>query len=237
MSYCTVNFMVALLPKVITIGNSNVTSPVLNQPGTAHTIDIRTAQLFINFASQEIDARLSTVYVVPLKRVKIHEEDLTSDCQSGTKVVYVADNGAYRAGCLVRLGDNSSSEVNEVDVLSDDMSSITEVALVKSTGRNFTRSNESILSMVAIPDPIPLVCARMAVAAIIDKQFIAEQNPDVSNYGKSQRTLASAAMDEVMAGAIRLNGQEYVGRRFVRIQLRDTMNTSAETQRGSGKEA
>jgi hypothetical protein len=34
-----------------------------------------------------------------------------------------------------------------------------------------------------------------------------------------------------------LNGQEFVGRRFVRMQLRDTMNTSAEVQRGGGKES
>ena len=96
MSYCTVNFMRALLPKPITIGNQNITTPTLNAPGTTATIDVRTAQLFINFASQEIDARLSAVYVVPLKRVKTHEADLTSDCRAGDRKVNVADNGAFR---------------------------------------------------------------------------------------------------------------------------------------------
>jgi len=64
--------MRALLPKVITIGDENVTTEVLNKPGTTATIDIRTAQMYINFASQEIDSRLSTIYVCPLKRVKMH---------------------------------------------------------------------------------------------------------------------------------------------------------------------
>ena len=237
MSYCTINFMRALLPKSITIGNDNVTTPVLNKPGNTATIDNRTAQLLINFSSQEIDARLSAIYVVPLKRVKTHEEDLTSDCKSGDKVVYVGDNGAYRAGCLVRIGDNTGSEVNEVDLLPDEVASIDTVALVKPVTRNFTRGGNSIMSLVAFPDPIPLACARMAVAAIIDKMFVAEQDPDVSNYGKNQRTLASAALDEVMAGTIRLHGQEFVGRRFVRTQLRDTMNVSGEIQRGGGKES
>jgi len=236
MSYCTVNFMRALLPKQITIGTQNVTTPTINAPSTTATIDTRTAQLFINFASQEIDARLSTIYVVPLKRVKVHEEDLTSDCRQGDKRVYVADNGAFRAGCLVRIGDDAGSEVNEVDVLPEDATTISEVALLKAVGRNFTRGANSILSLVAFPDPIPVACARMAVAAIIDKQFVAEQNPDVSEYGKRQRTLAAAALDEVMAGTIRLNGQEFVGRRFVRTQLRDTMSVSTEVQRGGGKE-
>lgn len=235
MSYCTINFMRALLPKPITIGNDNVTTPVLNKPGTTATIDIRTAQIFINFASQEIDARLSAIYVVPLKRVKTHEEDLTSDCRTGDKKVYISDNGAFRAGCLARLGDDNGSEVNEVDILPDDAYSIGEVALLRPISRNFSKSG-TILSLVAFPDPIPLACARMAVAAIIDKQFVAEQSPDVSDYGKKQRTLAAAALDEVMAGTIRLHGQEFVGRRFVRTQLRDTTNVSGEIQRGGGKE-
>ena len=228
--------MRALLPKVITIGNDNVTTPVLNKPGTTATIDTRTAQLFINFASQEIDARLSTVYLVPLKKIKTHEQDLTSDCKAGSQLVRIEDNSAFKAGCLVRLSDVNGSEINEVDILSDEAYSLTEVTLIKKTSRHYTRGNSSILGLIAFPDPIPLVCARMAVAAIIDKQFVAEQNPDVSNYGKAQRTQAAAAMDEIMAGAIRLNGQEFVGRRFVRTQLWDTHKTSAEVQRGGGKE-
>src|ERR1035437_7916609 len=124
MAYCQIKFLFALLPKTVTVGDSNVTSPLLNKPGTAATIDTRTAQLFINFASQEIDARLSTVYLIPLKRVKTCEEDLTSDCRAGTKSVMVADNGAFRAGCLVRLGDTAGSEINEVDLLPDDASAI-----------------------------------------------------------------------------------------------------------------
>lgn len=236
MSYCTVNFMRALLPKTITIGNENITTPVLSKPGTVNTIDTKTAQLYINFASQEIDSRLSTIYVVPLKRIKIREEDLIEDSRAGTKSVSVADNGAFRSGCLVRIGDLNGSEVNEVDLLPEEVSSINIVTLVNPLKRNYTRGQQSILSLVAYPDPVPLVCARMAVATIIDKLFVAEQDPDISQYGKSQRTLASNSLDEIMAGGIRLNGQDFVGRRFVRITLRDTMNTSAEIQRGSGKE-
>jgi len=228
--------MRSLLPKVITIGNNNVTTSVLNKPGTSATVDIRTAQMFINFASQEIDSRLSTIYVCPLQRVKIHEEYLTSDCKAGSLSIYIDDNSAYKAGCLVRIGDINGSEINEIDTLPEEAFLTSQVNLVNKTKRNFTLGKESILSLISVPDPIPIICARIAVASIIDKQFVAEQNPDVSNYGKTQRTLASASLDEIMAGAIRLNGQEFVGRRFVRMSLRDTHNTSAEIQRGGGKE-
>ena len=238
MSYCTIEFMRALLPKTITIGPNNVTTPTLSSPTLANTIDTRTAQLFINFASQEIDSRLSTVYVVPLHRIKVAKATIIQNCQKGGTALVVDDNGPFRAGCLVRIGDNSgsASEVNEVNILPDEAYSTTSLSLLSPVTRNFTVGNKSILSLIGYPDPIPLVCARIAVASIIDKQFVAEQNPDVSNYGKSQRTLASNALDELMAGTIRLNGQDFVGRRFVRTQVRDTMNTSAEIQRGSGKE-
>jgi hypothetical protein len=236
MSYCTVNYMRALLPKSITIGDTNVTTPVLNKPGASNTIDTRTAQLFINFASQEIDSRLSTVYVVPLKRIKTYEDLIPSDVKAGSTTIPVNDNGPFRAGELIRIGDLHNSELNEVNLIPDDLSTISSISVINAVKRNYTTGNESIVSVVSYPDPIPLVCARIAVAAVIDKMFVAEQNPDVSNYGKSQRTLASTVLDELMAGSVRLNGQDFVGRRFVRMQLRDTMNTSAEIQRGGGKE-
>jgi cell wall-associated NlpC family hydrolase len=40
---------------------------------------------------------------------------------------------------------------------------------MNSTGRNYTLGNQSIVSILVYPDPIPLVCARIAVATIIDK--------------------------------------------------------------------
>lgn len=237
MAYCTVNFMRAILPKTITIGETNVTTPVLNKPGTSNTIDTRTAQFYINFASQEIDSRLSTIYVVPLKRIKSVEMALSEDCQKGSKVIKVEDNGGFKSGILVRIGDLWNTEVNEVDRLPEEEYDVNTVTLMKATARNYTLGNQSIVSVIAYPDPIPLVCARIAVATVIDKLFVSEQDPDTSDYGKSLRTLASNNLDEIMAGSIRMNGQEHVGRRFVRTSLRDTMNTSAEVQRGSGKEA
>jgi len=237
MAYSQINLLCSLLPKTITIGDSNITSPSLNKPGAVNSITERQAQIYLQFAAQEIDARLSTIYLVPLKRFKVSEQDLTADCRSGVKSVKIADNGPFNAGCIVRISDTTGSEVNEVDALPNNAVDLNTIALMNGVTRNFTRGNESTISLVSYPDPIPIICARIAVATIIDRLFVAEQNPDVSSYGKTQRTLASASLDEIMAGAIRLNGQEFVGRRFVRMQLRDTMNTSAEVLRGGGKEA
>jgi len=237
MPYSTISYMQAILPKTISIGDDNITTATLSKPGSVNSITFRQAQIYLQFATQEIDARLSTVYLVPLKRFKVSEQDLTSDCRAGSKSITIADNGPFNAGCLVRIADNSRSEMNEVDLLPNDASDLNTLTLMKGLTRNFTRGNDSTVSLIAYPDPIPITCARIAVATIIDKLFVAEQNPDISSYGKTQRTLASASLDEIMAGSIRLNGQEFVGRRFVRMQLRDTMNTSAEVQRGGGKES
>lgn len=236
MAYCTVNFMRSILPKTITIGDTNITSPVVNKPGPTNTIDTRTAQFYINFASQEIDSRLSTVYVVPLKRIKVTEVSLVENCQRGSKTIKVEDNGAFKSGVLVRIGDLYNTEISEVDRLPEEAYDINTVTLLKETSRNYTLGNQSIVGIIAYPDPIPLLCARVAVATIIDKIFVSDQDPDISRYGSSLRTLSATALDEIMAGSVRLNGQDHVGRRFVRMSLRDTMNTSAEIQRGSGKE-
>ena len=237
MAYCTTSFLRSILPKTISIGDVNVTSPLLNKPGTTNTIDTRTAQFYINFASQEIDSRLSTIYVIPLKRIKSVEIPLSEDCQKGSKTIKVEDNGGFKSGTLVRIGDLYHTEVNEVDRLPEEEYDVNTILLMKTTARNYTLGNSSIISVISYPDPIPLVCARIAVATIIDRLFVAEQDPDVSKYGGSLRTLASNDLDEIMAGGIRMNGQDFVGRRFVRMSLRDTMNTSAEVQRGAGKEA
>jgi uncharacterized protein YqfB (UPF0267 family) len=238
MAYSNITAMTSLLPKTVTISQVNVTTPVLTSPGTQASIDILTAQSYINYATQEINSRLSTVYVVPLKRFKSFETFLTADAQKGTITISVHDNGPFQAGDLIRIGDLTSSELNEITTITDidTVASISSLTLRNKLSKNYTMSNQSIVSIISYPDPVPITCARIAVAAIIDKLFVAQQEPDVSNYGKSQRTLASSALDEIMVGTIRLNGQDFVGKRFVRMPLRDTMSTAAEVQRGTGKE-
>jgi len=231
MGYCSVVMLRTVLPKVITIGDTNITTPTIQGPGRQATITIKEAQRFIEMATEFINSRLSTVYVVPLHRIKIHETTALADVRKGEKRVLVRDNGPFNVGWHVRLSDPSGTALFEIEKVSDD--NVNEFELSRVVDRIFVTP---LVSIVEYPDPISLMSAKQAVSMIIDRQFVAEQNPDTSNYGKSLRTQVSNDIDSIMAGVIRLNGQDHVGRRFVRTSLRDTWSTSGEIQPGQGKE-
>lgn len=72
------------------------------------------------------------------------------------------------------------------------------------------------------PSPIPLICARIAAAHIYDEVMMAQQEPNVSDWGKNQRSWAYENLERIRAGQIVLRGQEYIGMRFVRQELRDS---------------
>jgi len=229
--------MRALLPRSFSIADANQATPTLTQPAGVGTVDTRTAQTFIDLASQEIDSRLAPVYLVPLQRIKVVETELVAPAKRGATSIMVYDNGNFNRGGIVRLRDDDGSETNEVDRTPEATASIRQVDLVAPLGRDFSPRRNAVASVVEYPDPIPAVCARLAVSMIIDRQFVSDQSPDVSNYGKTQRTLANASLDMLISGVARLEGQEHTGRRFVRASLRDAIRTAADFQPGGGKEA
>lgn len=71
------------------------------------------------------------------------------------------------------------------------------------------------------PHPVILINARLAAANIYDKIIMANQEPNVSDWGKNQRSLAYDDLSQIQSGAIQLKGQVYIGLRFVRQELRD----------------
>ena len=97
--------------------------------------------------------------------------------------------------------------------------------IVNSLKNSYSMTNVSLISLVEFPDPIPLICARLAASYIYDQFFAAEQSPDVSNYGVEQRKLAARSMDSILDGTTRLFGQEHTGRRFIRGSLLDVWKT------------
>ena len=72
------------------------------------------------------------------------------------------------------------------------------------------------------PHPIIISSARLAAAAIYDNIIMAGQEPNVSDWGKNVRALAYDVLSQIQAGTIQLQGQEFVGRRFVRQTLLDS---------------
>jgi hypothetical protein len=70
----------------------------------------------------------------------------------------------------------------------------------------------------------------------LDRLFVSQQSPDVSNYGRTQRNIARDSIDDILSGEVLLFGQEHTGRRFVRGSLFDAYDSPAEVQKGQEKE-
>lgn len=237
-NYCTLDDVKRLLPKAITIGDNTLAGQeVIQQQGRAHDISTETARRYINFASQYIDSRLRPVYSMPLRRIKTVEQDLPSEVRSGSQIITVEDGTAFTQGTLIRISDDSGSALYSVKTTYDEPLKINTIELERKADRGYPLSANPKISIVEYPDPIPLMCARYAVSMMLDKLFVADQEPNETAFGKLQRSLASTDMDDIVTGIIKLQGQDHTGYRFSRISMRDAWASPAhEPQVGRGKE-
>ena len=236
MAYATLSDLRTLLPENITIGN--VTTPTVVSP-KRDTITIRDAQRFLYYATQYVDGRLHPYYLTPLKRIIKEKQPVLANMLPGSTVVKVEDANRFLAGAAIRLKDTNGSEhgvINEIPETFSGNFNLNWLNLVNPTVNAYDSGSDAYMEMLVYPDPIPLMTARFAVSMLYDKLFSTDGSPDVSNYGKAMRNEAKNDMDSILSGQIRLEGQEYTGRRFVRIQLFDTHKTTAEVQLGQGKE-
>lgn len=236
MAYCTVSDLQNILPEKVTIGDQNIGTPSPGRPlssGTSNRSNISTsqAQYFIEYAQQYVDSKLRNTYVCPLRRTKSWEGDISANITAGTNVtIAVRDSGPFNLGALVRLQDKNNYENATIA----EVTSLTAIKLV-TVVNNYSYLDTKI-SILEYPDPIPIITARYACAIILDKLFNAEQAPDVSNYGKTQRNIARDAIDGILMGEILLFGQEHTGRRFIRGSLMDAYKSPAEISKGQEKE-
>ena len=214
--YCTVDDVSRLLPPTVSIGNKNIGTPTIG------TTQMQKNQLtpddvnyFIKYASQEVDARLRSFYLCPLRRIKTYETEVLNNVTSGTNVIVrVHDSGSFIKGDLVRLQEQFGYE-NCIVADIPDLSTVVLSSVISSYGEN------TVIGSLRYPDPIPLMVARMALSYAFDRQFTSEQVTDVSNYGKNQRDMAMNAIDSIITGVALLSGQEWTGRRFIRLPLHD----------------
>jgi hypothetical protein len=219
--YCSIEDVRRLLPPTITIGNQNLGTPSPGSPITKRD-QLTPAEViqFIRFAQQEIDSRLRPFYSCPLRRIKLLETGISENVSSGTSVsVKVWDALIFAVGDEVRLQNRDEMELSTITSISN------ETTLVLNSVVNNYMVEGSKISIVKFPDPIPFTTARLAVSYAFDQLFNAQQSPDVSEYGKEQRRLATNSLDNILSGSIMLTGQELTGRRFLRGTLLDAWDS------------
>jgi hypothetical protein len=215
--YATIEDVRLILPPTVTVGDQNLGTPSPGRPNTNRD-KLTSAQIYkyMTYAQQEIDSRLNPFYACPLRRIKSHEEEPLNNISAGNNVkVKLYDSGQFTEGMTVRLQDNSNHELCTVSAVPN----ATTIRL--SSVVNSYEVTDSLISIVKFPDPIPVITARLTVSYAFDELFTAEQSPDVSQYGVTQRKLANNAIDMILAGGVLLVGQEHTGRRFLRGSLYD----------------
>lgn len=231
--YATTQDMTSLLPASITIGDVNLGTPSPGRPETKRSSITTDKAIFcIRKAQEEIDARLRSFYVCPLRRIKITETSILSDAIAGTNVsVDIYDTGAWSKGDQIEIRNNDMIDVANI-------SSVTNMRTIvlDTLPHSYYHSDGALISLMEFPDPIPLITARLAVAVAYDTLFVADQEPNVSSYGNTQRQLALNDLDGILDGTIKLYGQEHTGRRFIRGSLFDAYrNPTRDFQFGREK--
>lgn len=219
--YCTINDVKAILPEPITVGDTNIGTPFPGRPNQANKDKLTPDEVirYIRFAQNEIDSRLRPYYVVPLRRIKSFETEIHGNVSPGSNVdVRVHDSGVFAKGQMVRLQAQDHMETAEVASIKH------MTTIVLDSVKYSYLLDESLISILEMPDPVPLIAARLAASYAFDQLFSADQSPNISEYGKAQRDLAINAMASILSGAVLLFGQDHTGRRFVRGSLFDAYN-------------
>ena len=224
--YCSIDDMRAVLPDNITIGDINIGTPSPGQTATKRDkLTTTQAVKFIKMGQQEIDSRLTSFYIVPLRLVKTYETELMNDLTPGTnKNVKVWSTTSFSKGDGVRLQGPDTMETASVTNVIDAVT----ITLQTITGTYYAETGK--ISIIKVPDPIPLITARLAVSYAFDELFSTDQSPNISGYGKEQRNLANNAIDSLLEGSVYLFGQEHTGRRFLRGTLIDAYGSPTASQ-------
>lgn len=235
MSYCSVSDVQEILPEKVQIGTTTIGSPNPGRPGVGASrsnISPSDTERLMILAEQYIDSRLKPFYLTPLRRIKSFETEALSDIVHGDGVIItVNDSGPFIRTEIVRIQDQNSMETCTVQ----NAPTLTTVRLVH-VEHNYSSANNLTISILEYPDPIPVIAARLTASFVLDRLFVSEQSPDVSQYGKTQRNLATLALDDILRGVVSLPGQDHTGRRFVRGSLLDRFSSPAEVQKGEEKE-
>ena len=187
MAYASIPDLRKSLPKQVTIGDNTLSTPdVVQTQGAPNTISNASALYYLDLATQHINSRLETLYFTPLRRIKQLEVLLTQNVAAGGDIIYVPDGSAFNVGCLIRIGDGNHTETHFIkEAWPTDPARMGQLKLDLPLQNAYVATAPTMVSEIVYPAPIPVCCARIAAAAIIDKVFVTEKAPDVpTGYGK-----------------------------------------------------
>ena len=188
---------------------------------------------YIRWSDENLDAAISSIYNVPLKRVNRGSYDLAMDVTAGDIMALLSDATRFTIGDTVLIRNESTGEFQELVI------SATPVTIyVGMIELDFTTPIilsypmlTSKIERIRYPEPIPKMSARLAAAYLYDKHFAAQVQGNQSDFGKYLRELVYQDLNGILAGTVRLlipDAGMLVGRRYYNPALDDVISTRSK---------
>ena len=178
-----------------------------------------TVENYISYADSEIDGICSQIYYTPFSKCAngqwLLDEDINVPVVGGSSGDS-AGNQTTTTGTTNTVVVNNSYNLVPGDecVIHDDLTGLEEVLFVATLVDQHTFTAENLIEgsyvadgnvrviRVQFPPPLNQISARLAAAAIYDKFFAAQAQPDVSDYGKEMRKMAYGQLNDILNGRI-----------------------------------
>ncbi len=170
---------------------------------------------YITWADEEVNGAISVLYRTPLTEKTDFETTLAADIDEYNSVIVTKTANPFAVGDTIVLADVLGTEKHVVSEILSDTSFSTEDFVQADFNAVDTR-----VIRIKFPDPIPLIATRLAVANLFDKYFSAQSDPNISQYGKIQRELASNLLNDILNGRTDLHGSPRIGMPFVSPYLK-----------------
>jgi len=234
MGYSTKTEVVIALANAISSGNP-APGPLGLIPITSigktvtDTVPDSDIQQYIRWADENIDATISSIYLVPLHRINEGTFRLAMDATAGDSQLVLEDATKFIEGDVILIRD----DVNQQELTVASFSTISPETTILTTPvllHSYLATTAKV-ERIRYPAPIPKISARLAAAILYDKHFAAQVEANQSEFGKALRALAYMDLNQILAGAIRLkiaDAHRYMGRRYYNHGLDDVLSTKAE---------
>ncbi|NJL70433.1 MAG: hypothetical protein HC888_01885 [Candidatus Competibacteraceae bacterium] len=164
---------------------------------------------YIQWAGQEIDGHLSTLYQMPVREHVDFEEYLFADIDDYNSYIVFENPCPLAIGDTVLLIEGGLEDRHIISNIVGDNVFETEDPIQYQYTEGSTR-----VVRVKYPDPIAWIACRLAAANLFDKYFMAEASAEISNYGKLLRKQARQKLNDILNGRTILRGVRRVGRRL-----------------------
>lgn len=185
-----------------TKSNNSIPDTVINQ--------------YLTWATDQIDATLSEMYVTPLAEKADLEMRLLTDIDVYNGNIDLDRASSLNVGDTIVLIDSLTEERHTVASIINNTTVITESPIIGIYYAETTR-----VMRVKYPSSVTLICSRLAAAHLYDKYFSSQVSPNKSEYGGVLRKWALSDLNSILNGIIILHGQRRIGNRFFNSTLRD----------------